>query len=111
MVTQFWIGSTDLGFMLSQIGGWHVGCYNHREAAAAVDYAIERKLVTTRTHYAPAIPEGSEAFELTEAGVAECRRLWGDRLADQALETRKWYRDHTATKPAQNRNRIVQLAF
>lgn len=92
-LTQLWIGSTDVGFMLTEIGGWHVGCVSHCEATEAVDYARNCGYVTIRMHYAPAIPEGVEAFEVTDAGIAELRRLRGDKAAEDALMVRGWYRE------------------
>lgn len=89
---QHWVGSTDTNFMLTQIGGWAVGCYNDREARAAVVYAIERGWVGERVHYTPS-GETWHAYELTDAGIAEVGRLYGDATREDQIKRRQWYRD------------------
>jgi hypothetical protein len=93
---QVWHGYTDLGYMLSEITGWMVKCPNHNEHKSAVILAEENGWVGRRTHYAPAFPEGVEAFEITDAGIAKLND-WG-RSGDAAKKTRQWYRDN-ASKP------------
>lgn len=93
-ITQFWIGSTDLISMLTSIGGWHVNCENHRQAIEAVAYADQHGYLTRRIHYAPMIPEGVEAFELTDKGI-EALRNWDDKAANFAVKQRQWYRDRS----------------
>lgn len=92
-MAQFWIGSTDVNYMLTEIGGWHVGCYNDVEAREAVEYAKDQGWVGTRMHYAPAIPEGALAYELTDEGLAYIRRVCGEKSFRAAGNARKWYRD------------------
>jgi hypothetical protein len=91
-MAQFWIGSTDVNFMLTQIGGWAVGCYNDREARQAVQYAIEHGWVGKRTHYCP---DGDTwpAYELTESGLTRVREVYGEKGFEAANRMRQWYRD------------------
>lgn len=88
---QVWIGSTDIVYMLRCIGGWHVGCIEQCEAQEAVDHVKQQGWVTTRMHYAPAIPLGVEAYELTDAGLDQLRK-WDARMAGGADKMRNWYR-------------------
>lgn len=97
---QLWIGSTDVNGLLTQIGGWHVGCCNDVETRPAVEYAIARGWVSTRTHYAPAFPEGVRAYELTDEGLAYIRRVLGEREFKRAGIARKWYRDRLKERVA-----------
>lgn len=90
---QFWIGSTDVNYLLTEIGGWHVGCHNDCAARKAVEYAIGQGWVGTRIHFAPAIPEGALAYELTDEGLAYIRRTLGEKSFQAAGKARKWYRD------------------
>lgn len=92
-MAQFWIGATDVNFMLTEIGGWHVDCYNDREARKAVEYAKEQGWVGRRTHYAEAFPEGSPAYELTDAGLDRVRKVYGETGYAAAHKQRQWYRD------------------
>ena len=85
---------SPFGGMLAEIGGWHIGCENEAENAAAVRMAVERGFVTQRTHYALAFPEGVPAYELTNAGLEEVRRLCGDETTKNAEKTRAWYREN-----------------
>lgn len=89
---QFWIGSTDVNGMLTEIGGWAVGCYNDQYARAAVDYAIERGWVGERTHYTPN-GETWPAYELTDAGLDEVGKRSGDASRQEQIKKRQWYRD------------------
>jgi hypothetical protein len=91
---QVWHGSTDLGWMLRSIGGWHIGCQLHDEHASAVLLAEQKGWIGRRMHYAPASDEGVAAFEITDKGIEQLRE-WG-RDADGAQATRQWYRDNTA---------------
>jgi hypothetical protein len=77
VMAQFWVGATDVNFMLLNIGGWHVGSYAAREAAIAVSYAIERGWVQERTHYFPYDGSTGQAYELTDAGLAYVEWAWG----------------------------------
>lgn len=81
-----------LGNVLSKIGGWHVGCQNDVENAGLVRLARERGYITQRTHYAPAIPEGVAAYELTDVGIEAVRTLCGEEVATHAERVRSWYR-------------------
>ena len=90
---QHWIGSTDVNGMLIDIGGWHVDCYNDRHARSAVEYAKTQGWVTTRTHYAPAFPEGVPAYELTDAGLERIGATYGGSAMISAGKVRRWYRD------------------
>lgn len=81
-----------LGWVLSQIGGWHVGCQNAEERASEVDECDARGLIGRRTHYAPMIQEGVSAFELTDAGLAQLKEWCGDEVAMYAEKSRAWYR-------------------
>jgi hypothetical protein len=95
LMAQFWIGSTDVNFMLTQIGGWHIGCYNDQEARQAVEYAKERRWIGERIHYADAFPEGSLAYELTDAGLERVRAVYGDKGHAAAQKQRQWYRNRS----------------
>ena len=86
-----------LGKVLSEVGGWHVGCQNDVESADLVCIARARGYVTERMHYAPAIPEGVAAYELTDAGIEAVRELCGEENAMYAERVRSWYREN-ATK-------------
>jgi hypothetical protein len=97
MVPQFWIGSTDVNFMLLSVGGWHVGSYVTREAALAIEYAIERGWVQERTHYFPG-GDTSRAYELTDAGLAYVERTWGPTQAVRTERARQWYRDRVPVR-------------
>jgi hypothetical protein len=89
-----WVGSDELGFVLSVVGNWEVGCSNHQQAADAVAYAEDRGYISRRFHSDAARPSGVQAFELTNAGLDELRRLRGDAYAEKALAMREWYRTH-----------------
>lgn len=93
---QLWIGGKDVNYMLLQIGGWQLGCQNARECAGAVMYAIEAGFVGFRTHYAKDLPKGIEAYEVTDKGIEQIRRSYGNKSADGAIQRRQWYRDNTA---------------
>lgn len=86
--------------MLTEIGGWHVGCYNDQGARAAVEYAIAQGWVGMRMHFAPAIPEGVQAYELTDEGLAHVRRTLGEKAFQRAGSMRKWYRDYAKGRAA-----------
>lgn len=90
-MTQVWVGSTDIVYMLRQIGGWHVGSQAAMEAGPAVLHALNERWVTTRIHRAPAFPDGVEAYELTDAGLEQLRK-WDARMAGGADQMRNWYR-------------------
>lgn len=92
-MAQHWVGSTDVNYMLTCIGGWHVGCENDHEARPAVEYAIGQGWVGTRMHYAPAFPEGVLAYELTDEGLDWILRKQGLSAFNDASRMRKWYRD------------------
>jgi hypothetical protein len=92
-MAQFWVGATDVNFMLLNIGGWHVGSYAAREAAIAVSYAIERGWVQERTHYFPYDGSTGQAYELTDAGLAYVEWAWGLATAARTKRARQWYRD------------------
>lgn len=91
---QVWHGSVDLGALLSEIGGWHVGCQNHEETAEAVALCEAKGWIGRRVHYAPVFPDGVAAFEITETGLKQLE-AWG-RDAKKVAEVRKWYRDNSA---------------
>jgi hypothetical protein len=82
-----------MNWLLTAIGGWHVGCYNAVEAREAVEYVERQGYVGRRMHYAPMIPEGVEAYELTDEGLAYLRRVQGEKAFQAAGKMRKWYRD------------------
>lgn len=91
---QRWVGSTDVNHLLTQIGGWGVGCYNQGQAEAAVNFAVERGWVTIRVHHAAAYPShGVLCFELTDAAMSYLERIGGPRVRIKALQMRQWYRD------------------
>jgi hypothetical protein len=96
---QVWHDSTDLGYMLGVITGWMVTCPNHEAALDSVQLAEDKGWVGRRTHYAPAFPEGIEAFEVTDAGIDQMK-AWG-RDGEAARRMRQWYRDN-ASKPLVN---------
>lgn len=86
------VGTTDVNLMLTMIGGWHVSCPADLEAKDAVDYAMRRGWVRTRVHFAPAIPDGSLAYELTDAGLDHLAVTRGERARLIAERVRAWYR-------------------
>jgi hypothetical protein len=92
MIKQIWIGGIDAAGVLSEIGNWHIGSNNHHWSKLAVDYLLKEGLVSYRTHYAPAIPQGSQAFEVTDRGLDKLR-AWGWD-AEAAARSRQWYRDN-----------------
>lgn len=93
-MAQFWIGATDFNWLITSVGGWHVGCQNdHREAREAVQYGIDQGLIGTRRHYAEAFPEGSECYELTDKGLAYVAKVLGRKSFEAAHKMREWYRD------------------
>lgn len=91
---QRWVGATDVNHLLTQIGGWGVGCYNQGQAERAVNFAVEQKWVGLRVHHAEAYPpHGVLCFELTDLGL---RYLWlvgGPLVYQAAVRMRKWYQD------------------
>lgn len=84
----------NLSWVLSSIGGWHVGCQNEVENIDAVSYAKDHGFVTIRIHYAPAIPDGSIAYELTDAGFDELAKMSDLETVERALRARRWYRNN-----------------
>lgn len=90
---QRWVGSTDVNHLLTQIGGWGVGCYNQGQAEKAVNFAVEMGWVGIRVHHAPAYPpHGVLCFEVTDRGLSYLRGL-GEDVYAKALKMRQWYRD------------------
>lgn len=91
-MAQHWVGSTDINFMLTEIGGWAVGCYNDRYARQAVQYALDQKWVGYRTHYTP---DGDTwpAYELTDEGLDRVRAIFGQAPYNEQVRKRQWYRD------------------
>jgi hypothetical protein len=94
MYQQIWIGSTDLGSMLRDIGGWWVGCSNERENIVAVQHAIDRGWLQKRVHYAPMFPDGSECWELTDVGLEYLGKIAGPQTMGGADKMRNWYRSY-----------------
>lgn len=91
---QRWVGSTDVNHLLTQIGGWGVGCYNQGQSEKAVNFAVEQRWVGLRVHHAPAYPaHGVLCFEVTDVGLSYLERVGGPLVRIKALEMRKWYRD------------------
>lgn len=97
MSGQRWIGSTDFNYMLLDVAGWHVGCYNDLAAREAMEYGIEQGYIGTRAHYAEAFPEGSQAYELTDKGLDYIARTWGLETRTEQVRLRQWYRDYSST--------------
>lgn len=95
-MSQFWVGSTNVHFLLREIGGWFVDCPNAREAYAAIEFVKERGWVTTRKHYAPAFPEGALAYELTDKGLEQVGKNDGLTVQAQVTKRRNWYRKHAS---------------
>jgi hypothetical protein len=91
---QVWHGSTDLGYMLGVITGWHVGCQNHRESVAAVAHCENKGWVGRRLHYFPDGDDPVPAFEITDEGLAQMSK-WGRNTKD-AEQMRLWYRNKAA---------------
>ncbi len=107
MSRQVWVGGYDLVYLMTEIGGWWVGCVAACEKAAAVTEADRRGFLGRRMHYAPAVPEGVEAHELTDAGIHFLAEHAGISTARAAIAQRQWYRDHSAkppTKPSEETN-------
>lgn len=91
---QRWVGSTDVNHLLTQIGGWGVGCYNQGQAEKAVNFAVEMHWVGIRVHHAAAYPpHGVLCFEVTDTGLNYLRRVGGESVHAKALKMRQWYRD------------------
>lgn len=91
-VKQLWVGSVDAYGLLGEVGSWHLGSYNARHAAPAMDYAIGQGWVALRTHYGPSFPDGTPAYELTDEGLAVYRWARGHHAAVRAETSREWYR-------------------
>lgn len=91
-MTQFWIGTTDFNYLLTEVGGWHIGCQNDRDARDAVQYGIDCGLIGTRRHYAPAWPQGVDAYELTDAGLIYVAQKCGLKAYENSNRVREWYR-------------------
>lgn len=98
---------SHLGHLLSEMGSWHVGCANQMRYEAAVDLADSNGWLQKRRHYAPMIPEGVDAWELTDKGLAQVGILCGPSVRAQAEKTRQWYRDNSS-KPMDQRAPIAQ---
>lgn len=81
------------GWVLSHIGGWHVGSEIDRDNAPRVREALALGYVTERMHYAPMIPEGVPAYELTDDGLEQVRERCGELAYQSAVEQRTWYRE------------------
>ena len=95
-VRQRWVGAIDVHGMLGEIGSWHVGCKNEEWSGGAVGFAVDQGWVTTRKHYAPAIPDGVDAYELTDQGIEVYRWAYGSHAAARAEASREWYRRSAA---------------
>jgi hypothetical protein len=96
---QIWVGGVDFVSVLSSIGSWWVGCEYDQESREAVLKAERMGLVGRRTHYAPATPEGVEAYELTDAGLDYVVAHRGPKDGAYAAAMRQWYRDRAKTPP------------
>lgn len=90
---------TTIAYVLSSIGGWHVGCLNHQDHQREVEACEKNGWATRRIHYAPAIPEGAAAFEITDKGLDMLRCWYGEQSACRAETTRQWYRINTSKPP------------
>lgn len=97
MYRQVWIGGQDLAMMLRSVGGWHVGCIEERDHIIAVQHAIENGWLAKRIHFAPAFPEGVEAWELTDSGLEYLGDISGPQMKGGADKMRNWYRSHKKT--------------
>lgn len=87
-------------WVLCYAGGWHVGSQTAEEHIVEIEEATARGWLTTRVHYAPIIPEGVAAYELTDAGLEHLRVTAGHVAALDASTMRDRYRaGHDRFKP------------
>jgi len=84
----------SLGSVLTNAGGWAVGCYCDRDNREEVRYAVAMKWLGTREHFAPAIPEGMIFYELTDAGIEKIGEIYDAKAVESARKGRQWYRDY-----------------
>lgn len=88
--------TSNFGSLLSEMGGWHVGCENEHRYAGAVDHALAAGYLSYRQHWIPLDSTVVQAYELTDAGLAKVRELCGKRIATSAEKRRTWYREKAA---------------
>jgi len=85
-----------MGYVLSQVGSWHVSSLRALDYKTQVNYALAKGWVQIRTHYAPAFKTGVNAFELTDEGLEALKRMEPSSY-HQAAASRQWYQDNTST--------------
>jgi hypothetical protein len=83
--------------MLPSFGTWQCGCENERRFAVYVFTAYAHGCLEKRMHYAQAMPEGVEAWELTDSAIELIRAHLGGKVADRTIKARQWYREHSST--------------
>lgn len=88
-----WVGKTDFHHLMTEVAGWHVGCEHDREDREAVQYGVTQGLIGLRRHYAPAFPDGVDAYELTDAGLDYLAKNKGLKQFYLASRVREWYRE------------------
>lgn len=87
---------SDFGRLLADVGGWQVGCDNERRYSGFLDHAMANGYVTHRRHWAPDQGKLIPAYELTDDGIEQVRKLCGERTAKHAEKNRTFYRDKVA---------------
>lgn len=74
--------------MLRDVGGWWVGCDAELENVAAVRHAVDLGWIRKRVHYAPAVPEGVESWELSDLGLHYLGEISGPESKERAERSR-----------------------
>ena len=86
--------------LLADMGGWQVGCDNERRYTGALDHAMAKGYVTHGQHWAPDLGKLIPAYELTDEGIEQVRKLCGKKTAAHTEKNRTFYRERVAAHAA-----------
>ena len=91
---------SDFGRLLAEMGGWEVGCDNESRHSGALDHAMARGYVTLGQHWARDLGKMVPAYELTDDGLEQVRKLCGEKTARHVEKNRTFYREKAAERAA-----------
>lgn len=105
-----WYGSTDLIWMLQNIGKMHVDHPNTIKHVEAILYCGDKGLITIREHFAERFPLGVKAYEVTDKGIALIEEYAGETAAIEVIEDREFYRKNSTQQAYQARVEAERIA-